>query len=141
MECALKHSELQHVFPGPVFKPAQNFTSEVETLSSNMLAAQFTHHVLSELQPVYESAYGTLFTKAVSECKHSGLQQKPTKVEKKKYKRHIKQECRDHIHGQMQATDALNVLAEGQSLKSYKCLRLVQAFETPEAKRTRKKKA
>ena len=138
LECALKHFELQHVFPGPVFKPAQSFSSEVETLSSNMSAAQFTHHVLSELQPVYESAYGTSFTKAVSECKHSGLQQKPTKVEKKKYKRHIQQECRDHIQGQMQATDALNVLAEGQSLKSYKRLRLAQAFATPEAKRTRK---
>ena len=36
----------------------------------------------------------------------------------------------------MQTTDALNVLAEGQSLKSYKRLRLAQAFETSEQKRT-----
>ena len=108
------------------------------TLSNNISAAQLTHHVLSELQPIYEGAYGTSFTRAMSEYKHSGLQQKPTKVEKKKSKRQIQQECRDHIQRQMRATDAMNVLTEGQSLKSYKRLRLAQAFETPEVKRTHK---
>ena len=39
----------------------------------------------------------------------------------------------------MWTTDAMNVLAEGRSLKSYKCLRLAQAFETPEQKSNRTK--
>ena len=54
-------------------------------------------------------------------------------------KRRIQQECRDHIQSQMQKTDTINLLAEGQSLKSYKRLRLAQAFETPEQKYNRAK--
>ena len=137
LECALKQTDLQQAFPGPTFKPIQNFTSDVESLSLNTTASQLTQHVLSELQPVYEKAYGMSFTRAVSECVGSGLQQKPTKVERRRGKRKIQQEVRDHINGQMRATDATNVLEEGLSLKSYKRLRLAQAFETPEAKRNR----
>lgn len=37
----------------------------------------------------------------------------------------------------MRATDALDVLSEGLSLRTYKRLRISQGFETPEAKRTR----
>ena len=135
LECALKQTDLQQAFSGPTFKPIQNFTSDVESLSLNTTASQLTQHVLSELQPVYEKAYGMSFTTVVSECAGSGLQQKPTKVERRG-KRRIQQEVRDHINGQMRATDATNVL-EGLSLKSYKRLRLAQAFETPEAKRNR----
>ena len=118
LQCALTHSDLQQAFPGPTFKPIQGFSHEVKLLSTSTSAEQFTCHVLSELQPVCESAYGMSFTKAVSECKHTGLQQKPTRVGKRKCKHQIQQECRDHIPGQMQATDALTILAEGQSLKS-----------------------
>ena len=41
------------------------------------------------------------------------------------------------MHEQMRKTDALNVLAEGQSPKSYKRLRLAQSFETPKQKQSR----
>lgn len=137
MECALTQTDLQQGFPGPTFQPIQNFTSDVESLSLNITASQLTRHVLSELQPVYEKAYGVSFTTAVSECTESGLQQKPTKVERRRGKRRIQQECRDHMNGQMRATDAMHVLEEGLSLKSYKCLGFAQAFETPEARHNR----
>ena len=41
------------------------------------------------------------------------------------------------MHEQMRKTDALNVPAEGQSLKSYKRLILAQSFQTPKQKQSR----
>ena len=140
LECALVHTNLQQVFPGPTYQPMQSFTHEVASLSCDMSAKQLTRHVLCELQPVYENTYGMSFTKAVSQCKESGLQQTPTQSEKRKRKRSVQQECRDHIKKQMWKTDAMNVLAEGQSLKSYQRLRLCQAFETPDQKHIKTKR-
>ena len=88
---------------------------------------------------MYENAYGTSFTMAVSKSKGSGLQITPTRSEKRKTKRVIQLECRDHIQNQVRATDAMNVLAEGRSLKSYKRLRLAQGLESPEQKFIRAK--
>lgn len=86
---------------------------------------------------VYEATYGTSFTRSLCECKESELLRKPTKVDKRRVKRKLQQESRDHMHEQMRKTDALNVLAEGQSLKSYKRLRFTQSFETPKQKQSR----
>ena len=58
-ECALTQPDLQQAFPGATFQPVQSFTSEVESLSSNISSSHLTRHILSELQPVYEKAYGT----------------------------------------------------------------------------------
>lgn len=57
----------------------------------DMSAAELTRNILSEVQPVHEKAFGKSFTAAVSECE--GLQQKETKVEKRK-KRRVQQESR-----------------------------------------------
>lgn len=86
------------------------FAREVEVLSRDMLAPEVTRNILSELQLVYERTFGKSFTTAVSECE--GLHQKQTKVEQKKNKRRVQQQCRDQIHQQMCATDALDVLSE-----------------------------
>lgn len=141
LECAITHPALQEAFPGPTFKPTPSSTlaREVELLTSTKKQSDLTRYVLAELQPVYEKAYGTCFTESVSKCKVGALQQKPTKAEKRKGKRKIQQECRDYINSQMRAADALNVLTECQSLKSYKRHQLSSAFETPEAKRQRSK--
>ena len=42
--------------------------------------------------------------------------------------------CTKHLEDQMSKREALNVLAENQSLGSYKRTRISQSFETPEAK-------
>ena len=62
---------------------------------------------------------------------------KTTDAERKKLKRKIQKECRDHISEQWQQTDAITLLSEGQSLASYKRIRLAQSFETPEQTRER----
>ena len=48
----------------------------------------------------------------------------------------LQRECRNHISKQ-QPSDAISVLAEGQSLQCYKRMRLSQPFETPQQKRER----
>ena len=48
--------------------------------------------------------------------------------------------CRDHLASQMGENDAITVLAENQSLSSYKCIRLSQSFETPQEKKDRYEK-
>ena len=62
---------------------------------------------------------------------------KTTDAERKKLKRKIQKECRDHMSEQWQQTDAITLLSEGQSLASYKRIRLAQSFETPEQTRER----
>lgn len=47
----------------------------------------------------------------------------------------IQRECRDHISQQLQNSDAITVLAEAQSLASYKRQRHAQSFESPECTR------
>ena len=133
IECALTKHDLQAAFPGPTYTPTMSgFAREVEVLSRDMLEPELTRNILSELQPVYERTFGISFTTALS-----GLQQRQTEVERRKNKRRVQQQCRDQIYQQMRATDALDVLSEGLSLKSYKRLRMSQGFETPEAKLTR----
>ena len=93
LECALTHAALQQVFPGPTFQPVPSFTTGIHSLSQDVSSLKLTHHILSELQPVYEATYGTSFTRSLSECKGSKLQQKPTKVDKRRVKRKLQQEC------------------------------------------------
>ena len=45
---------------------------------------------------------------------------KTTDAERKKLKRKIQKERRDHMSEQWQQTDAITLLSEGQSLASYK---------------------
>lgn len=80
LECALTHAALQQVFPGPTFQPVPSFTTGIHSLSQDVSSSKLTHHILSELQPVYEATYGASFTRSLCECKGSKLQQKPTKV-------------------------------------------------------------
>ena len=66
---------------------------------------------------------------------------KKSDAERKKLKQKIQRECRDHINSQFKENDAISVLAEGQSIVSYKRMRMSQSFETPEQKRERAKNA
>lgn len=92
-----------------------------------------TRQILAELQPLYQEAYGHSFTESLVKCTGTGIQRKKTDVETKRMKRRLQQECKHHIEQHLQSTDAINVLAEGQSLASYKRLRLSQSFESPQS--------
>ena len=74
IECALAHTELQQAFPGPKYQTTEGFTHEIKSLSATVSASRMTRHVLSELQEVYKTNYGTSFTKAVCQCRGCGLQ-------------------------------------------------------------------
>ena len=84
---------------------------------------------------------GHSFAESLTKCPNSGIQIKKSDAERKKLKRKIQRECRDHISGQFKENDAISVLAEGQSIAAYKRMRMSQSFETPEQKRERVKAA
>ena len=115
------------------------YSQQLENIleSNNDSATTTTKQILGEIQPVFEKAYGKSFTDTLATCPGSGLQIKPTAADNKKLKRKLRRECRDYISTQLQENDALTVLAEGQSIASYKRMRFSQSFETPEQKRER----
>ena len=90
-----------------------------------------------ELSSTYEQQFGESFTQALLTLAGSGLQRKTTAVERKSLNRKHQRECRDTITDHYYQQDAINVLAAGQSLCTYKRMRMVQLFETPEQKKER----
>ena len=138
-ECAISHREQQTTFPGAMYNPATPIADSLKNIleSNNDSATTTTKQILGEIQPVFEKAYGKSFTDTLATCPGSGLQIKPTAADNKKLKRKLRRECRDHISTQLQENDALTVLAEGQSIASYKRMRFSQSFETAEQKRER----
>lgn len=60
------------------------------------------------------------------------LQETATDSERNQERKH-RRECHDMINEHMKEHDALFVLAEGQSLSSYKRMQYAQSFETPTA--------
>ena len=63
------------------------------------------------------------------------FKKKTTAVERKRDKRKHQRECRDAMTQGYHAQDATNILAEGQSLSSYKRMRTAESFETLEQKK------
>ncbi len=141
-ECALAYRQQQESFPGPTYTPSESLAHVarvlVEQNSTTKVPEQTTtRQILSELQPLYQEAYGHNFTESLSNCQGTDIQKKTTDAERKRLKRKIQRDCRDHISGQLQQSDAITVLSETQSLASYKRIRLSQSFETPEQTRDR----
>jgi len=90
---------------------------------------------MEELNSSYEDQFGEPFSEALMAMPGSGLQKKTNAVERKRVKRKHQRECRDAITQGYHAQDATNILAEGQSLSSYKNMRMAESFETPEQKK------
>lgn len=135
----------QDAFPGPVYQPTQGLARNVRVLvennsTSNVPVATTTLQILSELEPLYQETYGHSFAKSLTKYPSSGVKIKKSD-ERKKLKQKIQRECRDHISSQFKENNAISVLAEGQSIASYKRMRMSQSFETPEQKRERAKNA
>ena len=125
MECALSYEAQLESFPGPVFKPTRCITLQVKEIveknaTTNAPTRETTRQALAELDVVYKEAYGQSFTTAVASCPGLGVEVEKTEAERKKLKHKLQWECRDHIRAQIKQGDALNALAEGKSLESYK---------------------
>ena len=135
---------MQESFPGPTFTPTQSLGDNVRSLiqqnaTVDAPSTTTTRQILAELQPTYQQAYGLTFTESLATSSGSGVQLKPTDAQRKKLKRKIQRECRDHINEQLHKTDALTILSKGQSLESHKRMRMSQSFETPQEKYDRAK--
>jgi len=151
--CLLQHSDLQSRFPGykhdenaPVTQYIKAVQQQVETFSERLAVNQdvaklATRQALNELNETSTQALGYTFTEAiVNHCPEEKVQKKLTETEWKRVKRKLIRNCRDHLANQMGENDAITVLAENQSLNSYKRLRLSQSFETPQQTKERYEK-
>ena len=136
-ECAIQHTDLQQKFPGKSLQLTDKFSSGLSEILSTEDENTATRTILADLQPVYQERFGHSFTESLMRLPGSKLQQKPTDVQKKRVKRQIQRECRDHMESQYKESDAITVLAEGISLRTYNRVRKAEGFETPAAKRAR----
>ena len=88
-ECFLQYKEHQETFPGPVYQPTITLAMNVKTLvennsSMNVPMATTTQQILSEIEPVYQGAYGHSFTESLTKYPKSGIQIKTTDAQRKK---------------------------------------------------------
>ena len=112
-ECAILHTTLQNAYPGKKSELSKDVATTLSAAINGKEETHATREILADLQPLFEKQYGHSFTNYLA---HS------YKLSQKKR--------RDRA-------DSLTVLAEGNSMQSYKRLRLSQSFETPQAKQTR----
>jgi hypothetical protein len=93
--------------------------------------------VLDSLDSAYEQKFGQSFTQALLKQPKVPLQKATSASERKNLKRKHQRECRESMSAAFSEQDAISVLAEGQSLSSYKRMRMSQCFETPDKKKKR----
>ena len=79
--------------------------------------------ILGQLQPLYQKSYGRTFTQSLAQHPGSNLQEKQSHVDKKRFKRSIQRECKNHIEAQINNM-MHSVLAENIPLNKYKHPRL-----------------
>ena len=150
--CQIDHAELQTKFPGThtACSSIQQISSGANRASASMLtepvknkhvAQSATRKALSIINVTSEDMLGMSFSEAIVKyCPEEKVISKPTDAQRKHKQCQITRKCTKHIEDQIGQKEALNVLAENQSLGSYKRMRISQSFETPEAKRQRYEK-
>ena len=149
--CLLMHADIQSKFPGykcdknaPATKYLTAAKQQAQMLTKSVkedVARVATRKALLELNSTSTQTLGCTFTEAiVNYCPAEKVQKKQTDTERKRSQRKMLRKCRDHLASQMGENDAITVLAENQSLSSYKRIRLSQSFETPQQKKDRYEK-
>ena len=149
--CLLMHEDIQSKFPGykcddnaPVTKYLTTAKQQAQMLTESVkedMVRVATRKALFELNSTSTKTIGCTFTEAIVHyCPAEKVQKKPTDTERKRAQRKMLRKCRDHLASQMGENDAITVLAENQSLSSYKRIRLSQSFETPQQKKDRYEK-
>ena len=147
--CQLTHANLQAKFPSTKHKissvqlmhscaQSSQAAMHIQPIANKRLAQEVTRKSLSTINQASEQALGMPFSPAIAEyCPEEKVIRKPTDTERKQQQRKVMRRCTKHLENQMGGREALNVLAENQSLSSYKRMRMSQSFENPEAKRQR----
>ena len=144
--CQLYYANMQGRFPGTqvACSSAQlidssahsaSATMPMEPIKSKHVAQCTTRKALGVINEVSENVLGMPFSKAIVKyCPEEKVANKPNDTERKRQQRKVMRKCSRHLEKQMGDREALNVLAENQSLSSYKRMRISQSFETPESK-------
>ena len=88
--------------------------------------------VLAELNPIWQNRFSHAFTESIPRLlPESNLAQKKTKTELKKDERVRKRKIITHINDHFSTNTTMSVLAEAESLASYRRKRLAFSYEKP----------
>ena len=135
--CRQKNLELQSSFPGAVYD------DDLCTKVSNMISVTTQKNkkaalqsVLNPLNNAFKAKFGENFTTTLTKCspKETKVQKKRTPTDVREEKRKLCREIRDSMNEQLSASTPIAILAENQSIATYKRQRLSQYFELNEPK-------
>ena len=134
--CFTQFYEQQKQFPlKPIFQPSSVLTFD-QDMVQQMPEKQLVQATLDQLDQVFQEGYHHSFTEAAIKHGKRQLERKRSKNEKKKERRTLLKKCRDEMTTQLTENTPMMVLAENESLNSYKRKRALQTFE--EAPSTKK---
>lgn len=124
VECSKEFVDLQEAFPAaPVYvAPATSLLSLPELqCCSGKEEKQLGRKVLGQLDQMWQQHFDHSFTRSLPAIvPQSSLTHKKTKVESKREDRSRKRKLVENINNQLSENMTLSVLAEAESLSSYK---------------------
>ena len=131
-ECAKKHSDLQHLFPGlPYYEPKSEPTLvriDLPCSSTSVNKSELTQKVFGDIVNTYESTFECSFSDTV--VKYSkDIVYKDTPIERKTRERNTKRSLVSAINDTFAENAAISFLAENESFEQYQRNRLSQSFE------------
>ena len=136
--CFTQFYDQQKQFPlKPIFQPSPVLTFD-QDMVQQMPEKQLVQATLDQLDQVFQEGYQHSFTEAAIKHGKRQLERKRSKNEKRKERRTLLKKCRDKMTTQLSESTPMMVLAENESLKSYKRKRVLQTYE--EAPSTKKSK-
>ena len=141
-ECYFRHESLQTHFPSkPVYKPPSPVLS-IELPKQKVSKAQekkLGREVLEELNVKWDEKFQRTLTSAIPKfVPEANLTPKVSRAKAKQDDRAKKRKLVSEVNQQFTKNTTLTVLAEAESMASYKRKRLALSFETPPPKRAKR---
>ncbi len=126
--CYNSYLELQKTYPAkPVHNPS--VVSFDPNALKSMGVKRFTEQCTKDLNEAYRQTVGKSFVDQLAKIPQLGVQKRKSATKKKKEKREVLRNIRNHINHQLADNATLTVLTENESIKKYRRKRLAQAFE------------
>ena len=131
--CFLQHESLQKAFPGkPMYTPPPPMITFPKTPNTKQQEKDLGRKVLQELNSIWEDQFDRPITNAIPKIfPESNLTTKESRLKKKQKDRIQKRKIVEQVNKQLAKNATMTVLAEAESLSSYKRKRLPYSFDEP----------
>ena len=139
--CFMKHESLQRSFPAkPVYTPPQLIALDVlDQTQTERQEKDLGRQVLHELNKTWEERFGQKITTVLPQIMpEANLAPKVSKLHRKKEDQTRKRNFVKQVNEQFAKNATMTVLAEVESMSSYRRKRLAYSFETPPAPKRQK---